>query len=82
MYLIHKAYIRKECGEYIATQECHIQSNDIDYSRQMIYAELQTDYLPQIIYIDLAYVESNYPEETFKLKDKVINPRKKLSYGL
>ena len=81
MHLIHKAYIRKADGEYIITQNCRIHTKDIDFARQQIYAEVQPDYLPEIIYIDLAYVDSANKEELFKLTDTINNPRKRVTYG-
>ena len=71
MYQIYKAYVRKPEGEHIMTHNCHIYTKDLEQSRMHLYGELQHDYLPQIVTIDLAYIESSYPKESFELRDKI-----------
>lgn len=70
MYRIYKANVRTPEGEYLETQHCKIICDDIEYSRMELYSELQPDYLPQIIDVDLFYI-STKSRKKFKLHHKI-----------
>lgn len=79
MHKIYKAQIRTVSGDYIVTQNCNIITSNLEWSRQMIYAELQPDFFPEIIVVDIYYISvNNNHKEKFILKDKITSFNKKI----